>query len=117
MKNDFCCELENYRKSVVKEGESMKDSQYALQKLRELWEHLDGSERIIADQLLNEWILSEDEGKRFDAQHIVRIFKLKNSVPALQNLATRLLSSETPGAPYELEKVNHIISEMLGTIK
>ena len=64
----------------------------------------------MADQVLAEWALSDDEAVRFDALALIDEFKITNAAPALRKLKSRLASSSEPGAPYELQKVYRIIA-------
>jgi len=63
----------------------------------------------MADQVLAEWVLAEDEKVRFDALALIADFKIGSAVPALRTLARRLAWSPAPGAPYELKKVDRIL--------
>ncbi|MGD0182849.1 MAG: hypothetical protein ABSC15_23810 [Terriglobales bacterium] len=65
----------------------------------------------MADQVLDEWVLSEDENVRFDALALIHDLKIATAMPSLRALATRLTSSTVPSAPYELKKVNRLIEE------
>ena len=47
----------------------------------------------MADQVLAEWVVSEDPDMRFDAQALIRKFKIVEAIPALRQLAKRLASS------------------------
>jgi hypothetical protein len=66
----------------------------------------------MADEVITDWILSDDPNVRFDALALAREFHISNAIPALEKLAKRLPSTRTPGAPYELEKVNRIMSKL-----
>ena len=69
----------------------------------------------MANRVLAEWALSDDENVRFDALALIDDFKIASAAPALQELARRLASDGTPGAPYELKKVRRIISNLAST--
>jgi hypothetical protein len=73
-----------------------------------LYRKFDAEERRMADQVLTEWVLSEDENVRFDALALIDDFKIARAVPALKALAGRLASSRAPGAPHELQKLDRI---------
>ena len=66
----------------------------------------------MADQVLAEWVLSDDQGLRFDALALIDAFKIANETPVLQKLASRLASSSAPGAPYKLRKVDRILKDL-----
>lgn len=110
--DEFREHMASYRLAVDAEGASFKDSQWALEKLDELYRKFDAAEREMADQVLTEWALSEDENVRFDAQSLIADFKIAKAVAALEQLATRLRFDTSPGAPHEKKKVERILAEL-----
>jgi hypothetical protein len=112
--NEFRKEMEAYRNSVEEEAKSLKDPYLALERLYGLYRKFDPQERAMADQVLAEWVLSEDGHVRFDALALVDDFKIASAMPALRALAERLASSRAPGAPYELQKVDRILRDVGG---
>jgi len=80
--------------------------------LRELYRGFDALERNWADQVLCEWLLNDDENVRYDALIVIDEFGIKSALPALTEHAPRLKRSKAPGAPYELQKVQSILSKL-----
>jgi len=109
---EFRQEMESYRRSVDEEARTLKDSYLALDKLHALYEKFDSEERAMADRVLAEWALSDDEGLRFDALALIDDFKVKTAAHTLRTLASRLATSIAPGAPYELQKVDRILNDL-----
>jgi hypothetical protein len=112
--DEFRKQMEEFHRSVDDEAMSMKDSYLAVDRMFELYKRFDPEERVMADQVLAEWALSEDETIRFDAQALIRKFKITSAIPALQKLAERLAVTRTPGAPYELQIVKRLIGILGG---
>ena len=110
--NEFRSEMESYRLAANEEAKLYKDSYIALDRLYDLYRKFDTEERKMADQVLEEWALSEDENVRFDALALIREFKIVQARPKLQELAVRLASSNAPLAPYELNKVNRLLGDL-----
>ncbi|MCX7146238.1 MAG: hypothetical protein NT042_08565 [Sulfuritalea sp.] len=110
--DEFRHQMESYRRGADEEANALKDSYLALDRLQSLYRRFDAEERVMADQVLADWALSEDENVRFDALALIDDFKIKTAAPALQNLLTRLASLGTPGAPFELQKVNRILGDL-----
>lgn len=110
--DEFRIEMESFRQAVDNEAMALKDSYLALDRLHGLYRKFDFEERAKADQVLAEWLLSEDEGLRFDALALTDDFKIVQTMSALRQLASRLASSTKPGAPFELQKVNRIIEDL-----
>ena len=113
--HDFRQEMESYRRSVDEEARTLKDSYLALDKLHALYRKFDAEERAMADQVLAEWALSDAEDIRFDALALIDDFKVTTAADALKTLADRLASSNAPGAPYELQKVDRILKNLGGS--
>ena len=76
---------------------------------------LEPDERDVVDQVIGEWLLSEDEGLRFDALALIAEQRIRSAVPALQQLAEKLRGETRPGAPYELAKVHRTITALSGS--
>ena len=109
---EFRLRMESYRREVDEEAMSLKDSYLALDRLHALYQKFDAEERAMANQVLAEWALSEDEKVRFDALALIDDFKIATAIPALEKLAERLATSGTPGAPYELQKLRRIMGSL-----
>ena len=110
--DEFRHEMEGYRQAVEKEGEALRDSYHSLDRLCALYRKFDAEERTMADQVVAEWALSEDENTRFDARVLTRDFKIRSALPALEKLVTRLAASKAVGAANELELVNRLIADL-----
>ena len=68
----------------------------------------------MADQVLTEWVLSEDEGLRFDARVLIDHRKIIVAIPALEERARALTSIATPGAPFELQAIDRLLKKLGG---
>src|SRR5262245_44944502 len=112
---EFRDEMASYRRDADADASARKDSQLVLDRLRSLYLKFDASERAMANRVLAEWTLSADEGMRFDALALIDEVKVRQAIPALNELAQRLGKSMTPSAPYELEKVKRIVADVGGT--
>jgi cysteinyl-tRNA synthetase len=110
--DEFRREMLAYREAVDREAEALKDSYHALEQLRALYRKFDTGERAMADQVLTEWLQSEDESVRFDAQALIDDFKIRSALPALKKLVVRLASNNAVGALHELQLVNRIIADL-----
>jgi len=64
-------EMETYRRAAKEEANALKDTHLALERLRTLYQKFDAEERTMAEQVLAEWALSEDENVRFDALALI----------------------------------------------
>jgi hypothetical protein len=110
--DEFRRDMMAYRQTAESDAKSFKDATIALEGLRALYAKFDENERRMANRVLGEWALSEDEGVRFDALSLIDDLGIKSAVSALQELANRLVSSAAPSAPYELKKVHRILDSL-----
>ncbi len=110
--DEFRIEMESYRQTAERDARSLKDSYLALDRLHNLYEKFNFEERALANEVLQEWALSDDEGVRFDALALIDDFKISSAVPALKALADRLVSSSAIGASFELHKVDRILKDL-----
>ena len=107
--DNFRNEMRGKREHIDQEARLEKDSQSALDLLYEMYRAFSEQERVLAHQVLNEWLMSEDENLRFDALAIIDEFKIADTEPALNALTDRLVASNMPSSPYELAKVRRIL--------
>jgi hypothetical protein len=112
---EFRDEMGSYRRDADADASARKDSQLVLDRLHSLYLKFDVPEQTMANRVLAEWALSADEGMRFDALALIDEFKVKQGIPALNELAQRLGKSKASGAPYELEKMKRIVADLSST--
>jgi len=105
--------MERYRHRVDREANALKESYLALERLHDFYGSLNSKDRLLADQILGEWVLSDDENVRFDAMSLVDDFSIVTALPALKELVHRLSASVAPSAPYELNKVSRVIGDLI----
>ena len=110
--DEFRKEMWAYRHAADKEANALKESNIAWEWLRNLYRKFDSEERKLADLVLIEWLLSDEENVRYDALVLIGEFKIMDAQSAVQELAARLSRSKAPGAPYELKKVDMILRDL-----
>src|ERR1051326_8148388 len=88
--DEFRHEMESYRDDANAEAQRLKDPWIAIERLRILFGRFDESEQRIANQVLSEWLLSEDENVRFDAVALVRDLRVLSAMPVLRELASQI---------------------------
>ncbi|HUS21194.1 MAG TPA: hypothetical protein VMZ66_04185 [Aeromicrobium sp.] len=95
-------------------AEERKDSPSAIPALYAAYRTIGERDRAIVDAVIAEAVESDDATERFDALALVGEFRITVAVPYLQRLAERLKALDSPGAPWEREKVTRILQQ-LGT--
>jgi hypothetical protein len=110
--DDLRSEMAAYRQRAEYEAKALRDTSIVTDRLLSFYRHLDGDDRRLANQVISEWVLSDDETVRFDAILLISEFRIFDAVPALHALTSRLPLSVDPGAPYELKKVTRLIEKL-----
>jgi hypothetical protein len=108
----FRRQLQSYRQATGRAAKSSKDSHQALDRMHSRYRKFGVEERTMANRVLAEWALSDDENVRFDALALIDEFMIANTMPALHRLAIRIAASHAPDVRYELTKVNHILGKL-----
>jgi hypothetical protein len=109
---DFRTRMNSFWESANREADELKDPIRALELLSRLYRNLDVAERALADRVLAEWALSDDEAKRFVAVALIREFEVVSGAPELCLLISGLAGSDDPGAPFEREKVEVLLRDL-----
>jgi hypothetical protein len=110
--DEFRRKMWAYRQTADKDANTLKESNLAWQWLRDLYGKFSAEERKLADQVLEEWVRSDNENVRYDALVLIGDFRIASALPALRELAARLKRSKAPGTPYELKKVDRILNDL-----
>lgn len=109
---DVRFELEECRRRADQEARALRDPSFTLDRLHSLYRQLDNEQQALADRVLADWVVSDDETVRFDGLALVEDFSVVLALPALRALASRLGTSTAVSAPYELIKVNRVIDSL-----
>jgi hypothetical protein len=89
-----------------------KQSQAVVFALFKMYGSAPSEDRLVLDQFLAESVLSGDATVRFDAQAVIREFRIGVALPALRILAARLENMTGPIARDELETVEELVAEL-----
>ncbi len=111
--DEFRLHMEEFWRSVSREAEDYRYPYLSIERMEDLYGKFDQAERAMADQVLAEWALSEDERKRYDALSLIEHLKIATAMPALRALAVRLSKSRALGADDELDIVNRKIEALV----
>lgn len=101
------------RDQLDADASEAKDSQSAVIELSRRYGNLSPDEKVEVDNLLAEWVLSDDGRLRFDALALIRDHSIRSSLPSLRTLQDRLERATEPSAPYEWAKVNRLIGHLV----
>ncbi len=84
------------------------------ERLRAAYTALDAADQPAANSILCEWLTSEEEARRFDAEALVDDLRIVACVPALVALRARLATKPDPSARYEVRKVDRVLDALRG---
>jgi len=101
--------LEQKWEEIQEDAISSKDPNLATYTWLESYKNFDDNQRLVADQVIAEWVTSKDTGKRFDALTLVEEFNIRLALPQLCVLEAELMNNTGPEARYALKKVRRII--------
>ena len=107
-------QFELRRDSAIAEAEECRMSMLVPQRLATYYKALGRGDQLLAVPIVCEWLLSDDESRRWDAEFLVSEFSIREAVPTLRSLAERLEGETTPDAPYEWAKVNRLLAGLSG---
>lgn len=91
-----------------------KDTHFVVLSLSRRYGALQRDEQQVVDELLAEWVLSDDPGLRFDAMAVIADHNIASAVPSLRRLAEALEGASEPSARYEWAKVNRLLAQLTG---
>ena len=101
--------MNTYLNETVRQERELRDSLWTGNRLATLYGNFDAEDRAMADQVISEWILSDAAHAPYFGRLLASRFTIKTAIPALEELAERLLSSKAPGASAERETVIRIL--------
>lgn len=104
---------EQFWARIDAETKAQKASHAAVFELSRYYLALSTAERQIIDALLAEWVLSDEESKRFDALALIDEHRIRSALPALEELREKLNKSREAGAPFEKAKVDRIVAALI----
>ena len=84
----------------------------AIIELFERYAELDPAGRAEANEAIFEALREGDEGKRWDALAIINEFRLQEAIPDLRALSARLQFDDSPGAPFEVAKIDRLLKKL-----
>jgi|SRR6187402_1751711 len=112
MLNEYRKNLEEWWAETDAREVARKNSQGALVAFMDLYERLTPGERELADQVIAEWVASEDQRKRFDALAMVDHFRIRAATAQLRTAEAELIERRDYEAPYELAKIRRILKRI-----
>ena len=114
--DEFRNQMNDYRDRLVHDAIREKEMNLVPVELEKLYSQLDENKRFLADQVVCEWLQSEDSSVRWDAEVLIKKFKICSALRGLKELEIRLLRTFSTSAPdrYELAKVQKLLEMIEG---
>ena len=103
---------DEFRWKLIHATAGTKDGHEVPFELSKEYGRLEASDQRKVDQVLAQWVLSDDPTLRFDALSVIGDHQVVAAAPALHDLSLRLEESNEPSAPYEWAKVNRLLRDL-----
>jgi hypothetical protein len=110
--DEFRVEMDAYWRAAREEAISSKDPFIVIEQLHALYRKFSTDERCMADQVIAEWALDNDEVRRWDALALIDNLKIVAAIPALRALAERLAQSAEPSESFWIERANQLADDL-----
>lgn len=110
---EFRQAMYKYWDEINKEGKAFKDPYIRLDRLRSLLKKLDADERNLANEVLAEWLLSDNAGRRYDANVLIRELNITTALPALEELIRRLSKSAVPDDHMGADRLRKLATQLM----
>jgi hypothetical protein len=111
---EFHQEMNNFRQREIKEADLAKEMNLVWINLQKLYLRFDDGEKKMANQVIGEWLKSEDSTMRGDAECMVSMCNIQAAAKELDELANRLVEAANPTFVIrcELENVQRILAKI-----
>jgi hypothetical protein len=108
---EFRRAMQRYREDIDAEAKALTDPYVTLDRLRGEFRKLDADERSVANEVLGEWALSDDEKLRFDALVLIEELNITTALPVLEELMRRYAKSASPIARHYVNWASRIAAK------
>ena len=88
----------------------------APEKLIDEYRSFDAPQRLLANHIISEWLLSNDESMRSDAILLIERFRIKSALANLEKVRDRFPLGMSPSDLHEREKVEQVIKGLWADI-
>jgi hypothetical protein len=105
--------LETYRR-LTEAAEGSRESQSVAFGLRNAYDRLSSAEKADVHEVLAEWLDSDNNKLRYDAEFLTSQRQIVEMAPAIIKSIQRIGKLLGPEAKYEVEKLRRILNELTG---
>ena len=109
---EFRVEMDAYWRAAREEAMASKDPFIVIEQLHALYRKFSADERHMADQVIAEWALENDEIRRWDALALIEDLKIVAAIPALRALATRLAQTAKPDESFWIGRASQLADSL-----
>lgn len=89
-----------------------RDPHLTLVRLRSLFSKLDADDRSLANEVLAEWLLSDNDARRYHASVLVGELNVTTALPAVEELIRRLSSGTVPHDRATFDRLRQLAAEL-----
>lgn len=114
--DQFRTRMNDYRNQLVRRATSEKEMMLVPIGLEREYSALKEDEKLMANRVICEWLESDDAGTRWDAEYLIKKFRIASATPVLRELELHLESISATSAPArdELDKVRQLKQALSG---
>ena len=103
--------LNEYQR-LIKNAEGSRDSMSVPFALVKLYDKLSDREKQQIEPILAEWLVSDDDNNRYDAQFIAGERKVRSLKAAVERSIAKLIRQSGPGVRFEVELLESLVREL-----
>ena len=103
--------LETYRR-LTEAAEAFRDSQSVAFGLLDTYDQLSPAAKAEVHEVLAEWLNSDDNKLRYDAEFLISQRQIVEMAPAVEKAIQKIDESPGPEATYEVKKLRRILNEL-----
>ena len=97
---------------LEEEAERLRNSQLVSFGLLELYDGLAAPEKACVHSILEEWLVSDDNKKRYDARFIISLRKIRPLKAAVERAVAKFVGQTGPEARFEVEDLRKMAREL-----
>ena len=104
--------MEACMQAAIQEGQEIKDPNIIYIRIQQMYQRFNEGEREIAEEVINQWLVFGDEDHWSMAVSLANTFNLHGVLPNLRILLGRLRRESGPLSPFNVAKVERLISKL-----
>jgi hypothetical protein len=110
----FRWQMNEYWRDADGRAQALRDAYFVLDRLDKLYRNFDPEEQAMADLVVSQWLLSDNDRLWYDGLYLTRQFRISSALPAMRTLSERLQNSRVDAHRFFVPAIRKLISEFDG---